>query len=275
MAFFKLRSFLTLDTTQFTSGMTKATRAATKASAGLGRELDGISKRFTRGMRNNPLLSGALAIGAFQAGRAFVDMAGKVQDLADETGLSTTTISELGYVFSQAGIETEVMTTALQKLAVKVSDARGGNKAAMKTFEDLGISMDAIAQLPLDQAFSLVVQGLSKVQDANLQTALTTDLFGAKNTRMLRVIKQGAKGIEDGRAAARRYGIALGEDAVAGADRLGDSVSTLYQSVQSLFGVFTKSSGLDKTFLGIASGIGKINKILENSKLAAFLVGTA
>ena len=122
---------------------TKAALASVKGN------LEGLSAAASK---VNGVLAGlgaALSLGALvAAGKAAIDTADGLDELAQKTGISVEALSTLQRVAEHEGIAVDAFATALRKLSGAMVEAAGGAKEQSDTFSRLGVSVrDASGQL--------------------------------------------------------------------------------------------------------------------------------
>ena len=132
-------------------------------------------------------------------------------------------------------------TSSLERAFIKVNSilgdiALGDVKSFAGVFHALGISMDELEGKDTSEAFEIMRDALSKVEDQSLKTALANHLFGDKlGAELLPMLNLESEAISELRNQARELGIITSEQAeVTGA--FNDSLDSLKQSTSALTG---------------------------------------
>ena len=192
---------LALEYAQYTGGLDKSEQATLASLKRIQGAADQFSNKIGDSLKNG---LGALAA-FFTAGaivgqvRAVVDELDRISDVAAAIGLTTQSLAELGYAANQSGTDAQTLEGAMGKLNLKISDAVGGNKEAVKLFRELGVqlkdtngqvrSTDAVLA-DLSETFKLLPEGPTK-------SALAVELFGKSGAGLLQFLSQGSDGIAE------------------------------------------------------------------------------
>lgn len=160
---------------------------------------------------------GGLVAFLVDATKGLVDFGGKLADLSEKTGLSTTTLQELRFAGSLVGVSMEEAAgavTALQKNIV----------AGDTVFERLGLNLQKIRGLDVGGQFDAVAGAIRDIKDPTQQAAAAMEAFGKSGANILPLIKSD---MAAAREEAQRLGIIIGQDTVNAADDLGDRATKL------------------------------------------------
>jgi hypothetical protein len=148
----------------------------------------------------------------------FSEAAAGLQDMADRTGASTESLSQLRYAAEQSGSSLEDVERGMRKLSDVTTEAGKGNKAAAAALEQIGISADSISGKSVEEQFLMVAEGLSKIEDPAKRASAAMDVFGKGSTVLLPMMEDGAAGIATLMAEADKLGMTIsGEQAKAAA----------------------------------------------------------
>jgi phage-related minor tail protein len=185
-----------------------------------------------------PLIAGVGAATAAITALTFqvTSFGDEIAKTAGRLGLTTDALQEFRFAADQSGIGAQTFDLAFQNMTKKVGDAAMGNKAAIKSFQGLGVSIkDAKGQTKdAETIFMDTAQAISKIQDPMKRNALTADLFGAKAVRLVNLFAEGKVGIQALREQARELGIVIGKDALDASEDFNDRINELKRS---LFGL--------------------------------------
>lgn len=168
-------------------------------------------------------------------GRA-IDAAGRLDDLAQATGVSGETLSRFSLAAKLGGTDLEALAGGLNKLNIKVDDAVGGNKEAADSFRRLGVEVkDAGGQVrSSEDILGDISEAFSQMEDGAAKTAAAVDIFGKSGTTLIPFLNAGKEGLQEAAAAADALGITLSGDTIAAAAMTGDAMDLVSQTAVGL-----------------------------------------
>ena len=162
------------------------------------------------------------AFNSFVAGSAAA--VASVDDLSKRTGVSTQTLQAYQFAAEQSGVSVETFGKGVQKLGINLGEAQTGNKSAIKSFADLGLSVQELSRLSPEAAFEAVAAAISQLPGPAQQAAAAVSLFGKSGAELVPVFAEGAGFLAEMRAEAERLGLVLSKDQVQGLATLDDSI---------------------------------------------------
>lgn len=175
------------------------------------------------------------AVGAFVAleavqavvsfARETINAADRLDEMAERTGLAVDVLSELDYAAKMNGRSLEDVQAALNRVAVKATDAATGNKTAALAFDALGVSVKNTdgsmrSSLEITQDIGAAFRG---IQDPTLKAALAVEMFGKSGPALVPLIEK----MEDARAEARDLGAVVGPEFAASAAEFNDNMDRM------------------------------------------------
>lgn len=216
--------------TQAASGHAKAleelSQKAQSLSGSLG-EVGGILSRLgPAGLAIGAAL-GAMTLGFKAAADAALQLAndaGKLADTADTIGVTFEQLRALQMVGGEVGVDSEKLSSGLEKFASVLGQVREGAQGATDSFDNLspGLSNGVRNAKTMDQALQLVFQGLQKADTAAAALA-ARELFGKGGTGFVR-IAAAATDVTKLADSVNRLDVVTGEQGKSW-DQLGDSIS--------------------------------------------------
>ncbi len=235
-------------------------------------------KAFGEGVRSVGLKLGALGSAAmtFLGGtvKAFVDTGDALDEMSARTGVSVETLSELGWAADLAGADLETLETGLRKMQKVVTEAATGSKSATEALARLGLSVTDLVNLNPEQQFKLIADRLSKVQDPTLRAALAMEVFGKSGTRLLPLLADGAKGLEEYQRKARELGLTVSTETAKDAAALADTLDTLWRVLKQ--SAFTIGAALAPTIKDLGDAVTRaVVRVTEWLKQNKALIVTA
>lgn len=235
-------------------------------------------KAFGEGVRSVGLKLGALGSAAltFLGGtvKAFVATGDALDEMSARTGVSVETLSELGWAADLAGADLETLETGLRKMQKVVTEAATGSASATEALGRLGLSVTDLVNLNPEQQFKLIADRLSKVQDPTLRAALAMEVFGKSGTRLLPMLADGAKGLEEYQRKARELGLTVSTETAQDAAALADTLDTLWRVLKQ--SAFTIGAALAPTIKDLGDAVTRaVVRVTEWLKQNQALIVTA
>jgi hypothetical protein len=169
---------------------------------------------------------GALVTGvgaATASVRQFAGMAGGLDDAAKRTGASAEALSELRYAAEQNGATLDDVEKAMRRLGDVMSDVEKGSKTSTMALDAVGLSLDDLEALTVDQRLQAVMGQLAKIEDPSRRSALAMDLLGRSGANLAKLTGTGAEGIAALRAEADALGMTVSTEQAEQAAAFGDT----------------------------------------------------
>ncbi len=236
MSKFTIKGGIDFDNKKFKKGLSNAGRDADK----FGKKMKGLGK----------MMAGAFAIGGLTRGiKKIIDLGEDVGNQAAKVGISTDAFQALSHEIITAGGSSEALTTAMNTLKIRQSEAMNGTQTAQVAFQRLGISMEEVANDSLETLLEKISKGKAETRDFDS----VADLLGSRtlkdlNTTMNLMADEGlAKIISQAKEAGR----VLDEDFIKSATEANRAISDLLVQTSIL---------LSKPIGNIARTFAAINK---------------
>jgi hypothetical protein len=153
-----------------------------------------------------------------------------LKDVSEQTGLSTDDLQFYGFVVGQVGGEVGDFDTALTGLQRSLKGSAGATGAHAAALNKLGISYkDAATGAPrdLNEILPEIFENFGKLGSEQEQAAAATDLFGRSGLKMLPVLRQGKKGLEEYRKTFAEAGGPTSEESIEKAEEYEKAVKRL------------------------------------------------
>lgn len=177
-----------------------------------------------------PILGAVSALTAFSVKAAYT--ADSIGDTAQKIGLTAEAFQEWNHVATIMGSSTESLNKAFIKVNGILGDIATGN--ADKVSDSLaliGLTVDDIKGKNADEAFEIISDALSKVEDEALRVGVANKFFGEKiGTELIPILSSEISTIKDLRQEARKLGIVTNEQA----DQAGEFTDALDRTKQAL-----------------------------------------
>lgn len=180
----------------------------------------------------------AIAVGAVMAVGAAASKAAKAMwDLGVDTmragdqiaktsrqlGIDAEAYQEFAYAVGLGGASEKDFETALRQLNKQMEAAQSGNRRAADAFRALGVSMDEVRSMNVEEMFVRLSDALSQVDDAAARTRTTMTLFGEGGNKVATAIAGGSAELERLRKEARDAGYVLAGDSLKKAEEANDN----------------------------------------------------
>lgn len=221
---------LIAETQAFRADMAKASSAAQQHMGSISKSIDGVKKGFETVTR----VAGAfgVALGAREIvdfiGRT-IDAAARLDDMAQEAGVTAEQLQGLTYAATQAGLSQDELQTALTRLTRTIGEAANGSKQAIDDFDQLGISItDSNGRIrPTADIYRDVAAGLAKIPDPAVRARIETELFGKSGQKLDQQLRQGAEGMDVAIQKARELGLVLSDEQIKAMKEANDKIAEM------------------------------------------------
>jgi len=180
-----------------------------------------------------PILGAVSALTAFSIKSAYAS--DEIGDTAEKLGLSAEQMQEWNHSATILGVSTERMEKAFMKVNGILGDiATGNGDKYADSLALIGLSLDDLEGKNADQAFALIRDALSEVEDEAIRVGVANDLLSERVAAdIIPVLTQEAATINDLRNEAQELGIVTNEQA-AQAGEFTDALDRTKQAVSSL-----------------------------------------
>jgi len=124
----------------------------------------------------------------------------QLEKLHQQTGISAENLSVLKFAAASTGVEFETLTKGFKKLAVTTYDAEHGSKAAVKGFEQLGISAADLKAKGNDMyaVLAMVADKFREMPDGIEKSDTAAKIFGARmGSELIPLLNQGSEALAD------------------------------------------------------------------------------
>jgi hypothetical protein len=250
-----LSADLVANTTKFEADLKRADRALASSNASWKRALTSIDKEFA-GLGSNvgsltngifslkaalPALAvafGAQAIASFSSEiRRAIDAVGGLGEVASQVGVTTDTLQAFDYAATQVGLSTEEMRASLTRLTRVIGDAATGNKAAIDTFNALGVGvLDFQGNVrPTEEVLRAVANSISQINDPARRASVLVDLLGKSGQKLAPLLEDGAGGIDALVSRAKNLGLVFDDETIKKADKAADAIAEMGHRVDTLY----------------------------------------
>jgi lambda family phage tail tape measure protein len=146
-------------------------------NAGLGKAKAGITE-FTQSTLGAKLGVAALAIGFTEFARSAVQYADQISDVAKANDMAVGTVLALNEAMVENGGNAEAASRMMSGFSKQVEAAASGTDKTRETFQKLGVSLQDLKKLSVDDLLIKTLKGLNDIQDSATRNAKAMELFG-------------------------------------------------------------------------------------------------
>ena len=245
-------------------------KSLSKTSKAFGK-LGGAAKGFL------PALGVAAVLGAVKKVTSAMDEIGKK---ADAIGIGTDALQELRAAAVSAGVSQGGLDKSLEQFSKRLGEAVQGTGTAKIALEEMGLSAEDLAAMPLDKALGVFADKFALVEDATARTALITQVFGREGVAMINFLKGGSVEIDKSTKKMRKMGVVIDEDLIRKAEKMQDR----FDAASTVIGAqFSKVLGelmplivkVTEAGAALAKVIGDIGSASSNVSLAQTVTAIA
>jgi len=166
--------------------------------------------------RSVTIAAGATAVAAIAAGAAISRLyRGRAEDidaaakLADSIGINTRELQGLRLAAELTGAGSDAMDKSLARLQRSVGEAARGTGTARLAFAELGLDVEKLARLSVDDQFRAIADAFAAVESRTTRTTLAYQIFGRQGTALVNTLALGSAGLNETTAEAAKLGIAF------------------------------------------------------------------
>lgn len=230
--------------------------------------------------------SGVFAAGAgivtpiVAAAKSFASTGDELDELSARTGVSTQSLTELGLAMKLAGVETADFETALRKSNSTIADAGRGSKEANAALAAVGLTFEDLAGLDPEGQFLAIGKAIDRLGNSTAKSAAAQDLFGRSAAKMFPLFQQGAKGIDDARAASTALGLTFTDSEIQQAVRLADAFDVLGSVTRRTFDAIGSAvapivSEVTESITNLVAGVNRWIQANPGAVQSALQIGAA
>jgi hypothetical protein len=227
MNVFELAAKLTLDKTEYESGLKDAEHSAEKAGSTFSGKLAKGAKIAAAGFA--VLATGTVATVGYlkQATSQAAEAGDRIDKMSQKMGMSAEAFQEWDFIMQHCGTSIESMQAGMKTLATA---AENGNDA----FARLGITQEQIASMSQEELFGAVIEGLQGVTDTTERTYLASQLLGRGATELGALLNMTAEETEAMKQQLHDMGGVMSDEAVKAAAKYQDALQNMQKALTSL-----------------------------------------
>lgn len=164
-----------------------------KAWSGLTESLREV-REFLGPMAKAGLVGAGVGLGVTYWLKKTAEDIDSISKTSDRLGITTEALSSMGAAAKLAGVESNTLELAIQRMARRIGDASRGFGEATKAFSELGIKIQDIKDLRAEEQFIRIKRALEGVENTNRRLSLGAQIFDSEG---IRVLQMSADSIEE------------------------------------------------------------------------------
>lgn len=221
----KLNVMLTATTAQFGKGMDAAGMKVKSFAERTNRLVIGIGSHLRAALQRGLIAVTALAAGLVYLTKKTGDAIDAQAKMARRLGLTYNQLKAIELAAGLAGISSDKLNTAFEKMLDTVGSAQFGEGAAIQAFENIGISIDQLNQMDPASQFNAIAAAINNIQDPSQRLAAARDIFGRSGGALVELFAGGASAIEAANAKLELFGITLSSLQTANIEDMNDRLT--------------------------------------------------
>lgn len=199
-------------------------RTAKGVQRDMGKAFNGIGGIAGRAFTALGAAATAAAGGLAYLTKNSIEAIGDANDFAKSVGLSYNQLRRLQKAAQLSGVDLATMNVALMKMSDVLGTAFGGNEAAIKTFKNIGLSVEDLAKMNPEQQFVAIAEAINKIQDPSQKIAAARDVFGRSGGALISFFGNVRSDMQAAGDALQLFGVTLNSLDVEKIDAAGDAM---------------------------------------------------
>jgi hypothetical protein len=227
MAIGSLAVRVSSDTTNFNQGMASAGGTAKK----FGAEAADVGKKVAVMGAAVAAAGAAIGIELTRRGLEAVDSQAK---LARQLGGTIDGLKGLQIAGSDAGVSSEILGRAMEKLNSRLGEAQRGSGSAYESFDRLGLSAQALSDMDVDERVATIADRMKEMGLSTQEAGDELRQMGIRNGEMVNLMIQGGDAIRRARTEVAALGLSLSAVDAAQVEAANDSFARIGLVVEGI-----------------------------------------
>lgn len=195
-------------------GFSKSIKAITSGVTGFGTALIGAA--------------GVAGFGVFVS--KTLESVDSLAKISDKLGIAIEDLGRWRFAAGLAGISTNTLDMALQRMVRRIGQAAQGTGEAQKVLQKFGLDAKELVQLNPSKQFELIGQHVNAITNKGEQLAAAMSLFDSEGVGLVNLF---ASNLGDAATEFERLGLALSRADAAKIEQFNDAASKLRQSISA------------------------------------------
>lgn len=202
--------------------------------ADVGGKLSSMNREVGKLTKRTATLGTVAAGSIFAVADSTATLGDDVGKTAKKLGVSNEKLQELRYAAERSGVSTDKLDSSMVAFTKRLGDAAEGTGTANQAYEDLGLSAERLADMPVADAMDEVADAMQSVESPTRRNAIAARLFSREGVAMVNMLEDGSEGLKGYAADARRTGYVLGDQAVKDSEKFQDTLLDTQLSLSGL-----------------------------------------
>ena len=189
-----------------------------------------------------PAALGFAAVGAaagisfalINAGRESIRYAETLGRIADRSGFSVETLSQLDFVLREVGLDVGAVDEAIKTLGERAIDAVSGMTDAQESLALIGLTGEQILELDAEGRLFALADGLSRVATAEDRLAIASILLGDEAAQLAPILEDGSGRLRTALREADEFGATIDQQFVEDSRELNQNMRILDQQFKTI-----------------------------------------
>ncbi len=210
--------------------MARAEQSVNQTSGGIQKALNKIDSSVSGLTGSFSKLVPVLSVAAILSfGKTALSAAGAIGEMAEQVGLSTDELQSYEFAAVKAGVKSEELQQAFQRLRNAIGEAAQGSTQQIKAFEKLGVGvLDVNGKVrSSNDVFRDLAKAYTEAEDKAQFFANAQDVLGRGAQKLAPLLANGADGVDRFVESAKAAGVVLSKDLIEQADAAADRVDAL------------------------------------------------
>ena len=193
MELFKLFGRVMIDNDEANKSLQKTETVGEKVGRTLGSGIKTAAKFGAALVGAGTVAVGGMVALVNKVGQA----ADRLLDLEAITGMTVDAIQRWEHVTKIAGVSTEAVTNASQRLTRQMETMSSETNKGNQAMQALGLSYDQVSSMSADERMDVLIDKLAGIEDKTERAKLGTDLFGGSWKDIAPIVELGAEAIDE------------------------------------------------------------------------------
>lgn len=215
---------ITLDTSEYETGLDSAEESAGGFASKLGSGLVGAGKAVVGVMTATKAAASAVGGAMVTNASKTAEYGDKIDKASQKLGISSTAYQEWDAVLQHSGTSMDSMGASFKKLATASQNA---SKDQVAAFKAIGLSMDEVSNMSTEELWSRTIAGLQGMEEGTERTAIATQLLGKGAMELGPLLNTSAEDTQAMIDTVNELGGVMSEDAVKASAAFEDSLQDL------------------------------------------------
>jgi len=116
---------------------------------------------------------------------------------SDKLGIATEKLASLHVQAELAGVSSNTLDTALQRMTRRLSEAAKGGGPAADAIKELGLNSQKLARMKPDEALREIAAAMGNVKNQSDKVRLAFKLFDSEGVNLINMLKGGTAAFDD------------------------------------------------------------------------------